>query len=44
VREILDLTSKVGDYEPGDTGPVEVLRGGERLSLEVTYDVVRHGR
>jgi membrane-associated protease RseP (regulator of RpoE activity) len=44
VREILDLTSKVGDYEPGDTGPVEVLRGEERLTFEVTYDVLRHGR
>jgi len=32
------------EYEPGDVGPVEVVRGGERLGLEVTYDVLHHGR
>jgi uncharacterized iron-regulated protein len=44
VREVSDLTSKVDEYEPGDTGPVEIVRGEERLTLEVTYDVLRHGR
>ncbi len=44
VREASDLTRKVSEYEPGDTGPVEVMRGEERLGLEVTYDVLRHGR
>jgi uncharacterized iron-regulated protein len=44
VREPFDLTRKVREYEPGDTGPVEIMRGGEPLSLEVTYDVLRHGR
>lgn len=44
VREVFDLTRKVSEYEPGDTGPVEVIRGEERVSLEVTYDVLRHGR
>ena len=44
VREVSDLTRKVSEYEPGDTGPVEVMRGEERVSLEVTYDVLRHGR
>jgi S1-C subfamily serine protease len=44
VRELSDLTRKVSEYEPGDTGPVEVMRGEERVSLEVTYDVLRHGR
>ena len=43
VREPSDLTRKVREYEPGDTGPVEIMRGEERLSLEVTYDVLRHG-
>jgi uncharacterized iron-regulated protein len=44
VREPSDLTRTVSGYEPGDTGPVEVVRGEERLGLEVTYDVLRHGR
>ncbi len=44
VRELFDLTFRVGQHRPGDTGPVEVLRDGERVTLEVTYDVVRHGR
>ncbi len=44
VRELFDLTFRVGQHRPGDTGPVEVLRDGERVTLEVTYDVLRHGR
>jgi uncharacterized iron-regulated protein len=44
VREPSDLTRTVSGYEPGDTGAVEVVRGEERLGLEVTYDELRHGR
>ncbi|GAB4248035.1 ChaN family lipoprotein [Deferrisoma sp.] len=43
VEELFDLTFQVGQHKPGDTGPVEVVRDGERIRLEVTYDVVRHG-
>jgi uncharacterized iron-regulated protein len=44
VREIFDLTHVVAEHQPGDTGPVEVMRGEERLGLDVTYQVLRHGR
>ncbi len=44
VRNVTDLTQKVNEYEAGDTGTLEVIRGEERLDLEVTYDVIRHGR
>jgi uncharacterized iron-regulated protein len=44
VREVFDLTHKVAEHQPGDTGPVGVMRGEERLSLEVTWEVPRHGR
>lgn len=44
VVEVFDLTYQVGLHKPGDTGPLEVTRGGERLTLQVAYDVVRHGR
>jgi uncharacterized iron-regulated protein len=43
VREVFDLTQKMTEYGPGDTGQVEVMRGEERVRLEVTYDVLRHG-
>lgn len=43
VDEIFDLTYQVSLHKPGDVGPVEVVRGEERLTLEVTYDVVKHG-
>ncbi|MDF1554000.1 MAG: PDZ domain-containing protein, partial [Deferrisomatales bacterium] len=43
VKEMFDLTYQVGLHKPGDVGPVEVLRGGEKVTLEVTYDVVKHG-
>jgi len=43
VQEVFDLTYQVNQHKVGDVGPLEVLRGGERLSLEVTYDVVKHG-
>jgi uncharacterized iron-regulated protein len=44
VREMADLVRKVSEYKRGDTGTVEVVRGEETLDLEVTYDVIRHGR
>ncbi len=43
VAEAFDLTYQVGLHKPGDVGPLEVLRGDERLTLEVTHDVVKHG-
>jgi uncharacterized iron-regulated protein len=43
IEELFDLTYQVGLHQPGDVGPVEVLRGEERQTLQVTYDVVRHG-
>ena len=43
VAEMFDLTYQVSLHKPGDVGPVEVQRGEERLALEVTYDVVKHG-
>lgn len=44
VGEMFDLTYRVGLHKPGDVGPLEVLRAGERLTLEVVYDVLRHGQ
>jgi len=44
VRELTDLTRKVSEYERGETGTVGVARGDEIIELEVTYDVIRHGR
>lgn len=44
VEELFDLTYRVSLRQPGDTGPLEVLRGAERLALEVVYDVLRHGK
>ncbi len=35
--EPFDLTYQVGRYKPGDSGKVEVIRDGKRLSLKVTY-------
>jgi membrane-associated protease RseP (regulator of RpoE activity) len=43
VQKMFDLTYQVGLHKPGDVGPVEVLRAGESLTLEITYDVVKHG-
>ncbi len=43
VQEVFDLTYQVNQHKVGDVGPLEVLRAGERLTLEVTYDVVKHG-
>lgn len=44
VKEVFDLTYQVSLHKPGDMGPVEVLRGEERMALQVTYDVVKHGK
>ncbi|MEE8484386.1 MAG: ChaN family lipoprotein, partial [Nitrospinota bacterium] len=37
LHEPLDLTYQVGLHKPGDSGNVELIRDGKRLSLEVTY-------
>jgi len=44
VRDSFDVIYQVGLRNPGDKGVVEVLRGGERVSLPVVYEVFRHGR
>ena len=44
VKEIFDLTYQVGLHAPGEQGSVEVQRQGERLTLPITFDVVRHGK
>jgi uncharacterized iron-regulated protein len=41
VAEMFDLTWQVDTHRPGDTGTVEVEREGERLRLEVAYEVGR---
>ncbi len=43
VQELFDLTYQVGLHKPGDVGPLEVRRGETTLTLEITYDVVKHG-
>jgi hypothetical protein len=43
VKESFDLTYQIGLHRPGDHGALEILRGGDRLSLPVTYDVLKHG-
>ena len=44
VRDSFDVIYQVGLRNPGDKGVVEVLRKGERVSLPVVYEVLRHGR
>lgn len=44
VKEAFDLTYQVGLHKPGEKGTVEVVRGGERTSLDITYEVLRHGQ
>ena len=44
VEEMFDLTYQVGLHKPGDKGTLEVLRGEERPTLDITYDVLRHGK
>ena len=44
VEEMFDLTYQVGLHKPGDKGTLEVVRGEERPTLDITYDVLRHGK
>jgi uncharacterized iron-regulated protein len=44
VKDTVDLIYEVSRHTRGQTGTIEVLRGGERVRLPVTYDVVRHGK
>jgi uncharacterized iron-regulated protein len=44
VKDASDLVSTVSRRKRGETGTIEVLRQGQRLSLGVTYDVVQHGK
>ncbi len=44
VEEMFDLTYQVGLHKPGEKGTLEVLRGEERPTLDITYDVLRHGK
>ncbi|PWU17020.1 MAG: hypothetical protein C5B48_16555 [Candidatus Rokuibacteriota bacterium] len=44
VKEVSDLTHQVSLHKRGDKGTLEVLRSAERVSLAVTYDVIKHGR
>jgi uncharacterized iron-regulated protein len=39
-----DLVHEVGRHRRGEKGTIEVLRGGTRVPLAVTYDVLTHGR
>jgi uncharacterized iron-regulated protein len=38
-----NLIHEVSRHKRGEKGTIEVLRGGERVPLAVTYDVLRHG-
>jgi hypothetical protein len=42
IGETFDLTYQVGLHQPGDTGEVEVVRNGQRLTLAVTYEMAHH--
>jgi uncharacterized iron-regulated protein len=44
VNDAADLIYEVGRHTRGQAGSIEVLRGGERVRLPVTYDVIRHGK
>jgi uncharacterized iron-regulated protein len=39
-----DLIHEVSRHKRGESGTIEVLRGGARVPLPVTYDVPTHGR
>jgi membrane-associated protease RseP (regulator of RpoE activity) len=39
-----DLIHEVSRHKRGESGTIEVLRGGARVPLPVTYDVLTHGR
>jgi S1-C subfamily serine protease len=38
-----NLIHEVSRHKRGEKGTIEVLRGGKRVPLAVTYDVLRHG-
>ena len=44
VKEMSDLLYEVSRHKRGDRGTINVLREGRRVTLEVTYDVLRHDR
>jgi uncharacterized iron-regulated protein len=44
VKEMSDLIYEVSRRRRGETGTIEVLRKGQRVSLAVTYDVIKHGQ
>ena len=43
VNEISDLKYQVGLHKSGDKSSVEIQRGKERLTLAVTFKIVKHG-
>jgi len=44
VTAAADLIHEVGRHKRGEKGTIEVLRGGTRVPLAVTYDVLTHGK
>lgn len=44
VKEPFDVSYQVGLKKVGDTGPVVVRRGDETVTLQVTYDLTKHGQ
>jgi uncharacterized iron-regulated protein len=44
VNAAADLIHEVGRHKRGEKGTIEVLRGGTRVPLAVTYDVLTHGK
>ncbi len=44
VNAAADLIHEVGRHKRGEKGTIEVLRGGARVPLAVTYDVLTHGK
>jgi uncharacterized iron-regulated protein len=44
VTDASDVIYQVGRHRRGDRGPIEVVRGGARVRLVLTYDVLTHGR
>jgi uncharacterized iron-regulated protein len=44
VNAAADLIHEVGRHRRGERGTIEVLRGGARVPLAVTYDVLTRGR
>jgi uncharacterized iron-regulated protein len=43
VNEASDVVYEVSRHKRGEKGTIEVLRGGARVPLAVTYDVLTHG-